>query len=120
MATTRFTIPAGQRPSKEEWARIKAELAEARKHPIVYDEDCPELTPEQLAEFRPANGMTMEERAQMMRERRVKRKRRNVSIRLAPDCIETYKQLGKGYTGVMAEVLQYAAAHPDILKQAAL
>jgi hypothetical protein len=44
-----------------------AELREAEKHPIVFDEDCPELTDEQLAEFRPANFATWEERAAAMR-----------------------------------------------------
>jgi hypothetical protein len=44
-----------------------AELDEAAKYPITFDEDCPELTDEQLAEFRPANFATMEERAAAMR-----------------------------------------------------
>jgi hypothetical protein len=43
----------------------------ASKHPYVYDPDCPLLTPEQLAEFRPVNYATMEERAQAMREARI-------------------------------------------------
>lgn len=29
-----------------------AEIEEARKHPIAFDEDCPELTEEQLRQFR--------------------------------------------------------------------
>jgi hypothetical protein len=36
--------------------------------PIHYDEDCPELTDEQLAEFQPVNFSSMEERARAMRE----------------------------------------------------
>jgi len=43
-------------------------LEEAEKHPIKYDEDSPKLTPEELAEFRPVNFATMEERAQAMRQ----------------------------------------------------
>ena len=31
------------------------EIKEAAKYPIVYDEDCPELTPEQLSQFRRVN-----------------------------------------------------------------
>ena len=31
-----------------------AEIEEARKHPIVFDEDCPEMTDEQLRQFRRA------------------------------------------------------------------
>jgi hypothetical protein len=55
----------GQEPPKETLDRIR----EAKKHPIVYDEDCPELTDEELAEFHPVNGMTWAERAQSMRSK---------------------------------------------------
>jgi hypothetical protein len=51
---------------EKEAARIRIEAAS--KLPYVYDPDCPLLTPEQLAEFRPVNFATMEERAQAMRE----------------------------------------------------
>ena len=29
-----------------------AEIEEAARHPIVFDEDCPEMTEEQLAQFK--------------------------------------------------------------------
>jgi hypothetical protein len=45
-----------------------AMLEEAEKYPIVYDEDSPELTDEQLAQFRPVNFATWEERDRAMRE----------------------------------------------------
>ena len=32
-----------------------AEIEEATKHPIVFDEDCPEMTEEQLRQFRRVN-----------------------------------------------------------------
>jgi len=38
-----------------------------------------------------------------------------VTIRMDTACLETYKALGRGYAGIMAEVLAYAAAHPDML-----
>jgi uncharacterized protein (DUF4415 family) len=41
-----------------------------------------------------------------------------VAIRLAPDCFEKYKSMGKGYTGIMADILAYAADNPDILTRA--
>jgi hypothetical protein len=70
MAIITSTVKAGQGPSKAEWERIKAELREAKRHPIVYDEDCPKLTPAQLAEFEPVDGVTWEERAKnLMRVR---------------------------------------------------
>jgi hypothetical protein len=70
MATITSTVRAGQGPSNAEWARIKAELREAKKHPIVYDEDCPKLTPAQLAEFKPVDSMTWEERAGLLAARK--------------------------------------------------
>jgi hypothetical protein len=45
-----------------------AMLEEAEKFPPVYDADCPKMTPEQLAQFKPVHYATMEERAQAMRE----------------------------------------------------
>jgi hypothetical protein len=38
----------------------------AAKRPYTYDPDCPLLTEEQLAEFRPVNFASMEERARHM------------------------------------------------------
>jgi len=32
-----------------------AEIEEAAKHPIAFDEDCPEMTEEQLRQFRRVN-----------------------------------------------------------------
>jgi uncharacterized protein (DUF4415 family) len=107
MAIITSTVKAGQGPGKEEWVRIKAELREAKRHPIVYDEDSPKLTPEARKEF-----------AFLRAEKNRQKKRQTVSIRLAPDCIEAYKAIGKGYTGIMADILTYAAHNPDILARA--
>jgi uncharacterized protein (DUF4415 family) len=41
-----------------------------------------------------------------------------VTLRLAPDYLDKYKALGKGYTGIMADVLSYASDHPEFLTQA--
>ena len=46
-------------------------LEEAEKHPIKYNEDCPELTEEELAEFKPVNFATMEERAEAMKRLKI-------------------------------------------------
>jgi hypothetical protein len=64
MALVRHTHTAGSGLSPEELAEVNAAAA----HPITYDEDCPELTDEQLAEFKPVNFATMEERAEYMRK----------------------------------------------------
>ncbi len=44
----RYSITKDQKPTPEQIARIQ----EAAKRPIVHDEDCPEMTEEQLKQFR--------------------------------------------------------------------
>jgi hypothetical protein len=44
----------------------KAEIQAAAQLPITYDEDCPRLTDEQLAQFHPVGGITWEERRRRM------------------------------------------------------
>jgi uncharacterized protein (DUF4415 family) len=50
-------------------------------------------------------------------ERNRRDRKRAVTIRLLPDCLAKYKALGKGYTGIMADVLNYAADNPEILSK---
>jgi len=107
MAIIKSTVKAGQKPSKEEMGRIRAELREAAKRPIVYDDDSPKLPPEALKEF-----------AHLAAERNRQRRRQAVTIRVVPDCLSKYKALGKGYTGIMADVLNYVANNPEILSKA--
>jgi len=68
MKIVRTTLEDGKELTFEEREAARRRIEEAAKHPYVYDPDCPLLTPEQLAEFRPVNYATMEERAQAMRE----------------------------------------------------
>ena len=64
MAIVRYT--AGRERTPEELAARKARIEAAAKMPYVHDPDCPLLTEEQLAEFRPVHFDTMEERARHM------------------------------------------------------
>jgi len=64
MAIVRYTV--GKEYTPEEHAAMKAELEAAAKRPYTYDPDCPLLTEEQLAEFRPVHFSSMEERARAM------------------------------------------------------
>ena len=105
MGMTTITVEAGQKPTKEQIKRIRA----AAKAPINYTPDCPESTPEALAEF-----------AAKARELRQSKKTNKpaVTIRISPACLAKYKVLGKGYTGIMADVLDYVADNPEILTKA--
>jgi len=102
---TTITVKAGQKPTKEQIKRIRA----AAKAPINYTPDCPKSTPEALAEF-----------AAKARELRQSKKTNKpaVTIRISPACLAKYKVLGKGYTGIMADVLDYVADNPEILTKA--
>jgi uncharacterized protein (DUF4415 family) len=109
MATITSTIKTGQKIPKEILKQAKEQVREARKTSKVHDPDCPPSTPEALAEF-----------AAMARE--LRRNRRNpspvVALRVKPDVLSKYKALGRGYTSIMADVLNYVAENPEILVKA--
>ena len=109
MGITKSTIRVGQKIPKEILTLAKKEVRAARKLPPVYDPDCPLSTPEALAEF-----------AAVARERRKNKKNPLpiVALRIQPDVLNKYKSLGRGYSGVMADVLKYAADNPGILANA--
>jgi len=100
MGITRSTVKVGQKPTKEQLKQIR----EIAKKPIHYTKDCPESTPEALAEF-----------AAMARARRQRKVKPMVALRVEPETLEKYKSLGNGYTGIMADVLNYVADNPEIL-----
>lgn len=103
MGITRSMVMVGQKPPKE----VIKEIRRAAKKPIHYTEDCPKSTPEVLKEF-------AMQRAELNRNK----KKKSVTIRISPDVLESYKTMGSGYTGIMADVLKYAISNPNILSQA--
>ena len=66
MAVVRHEAGGGLSPDRR--AAMKAEIAAAAERPYTQDPDCPLLTGRELAEFRPVNFATMEERNRAMRE----------------------------------------------------
>ena len=93
-------LKPGDKPAREQLKRIE----KAANTAIVHDEDSPVYTPEQLAH--------------LYFESKKINKKQTVGIRLNQKTIEQYKNLGKGYTGIMAAVLDYAISHPEVLKEA--
>ena len=102
---TTITVKAGQKPTKEQ----KKEIRAAAKAPITYTPDCPESTPEALTEFAA--------KARELRQN-IKARKPAVTIHISPACLLKYKSLGKGYTSIMADVLDYVANNPEILAKA--
>ena len=111
MGTIKSMIKVGQKIPKEILKLAKDQVKEARRTPKVYDPDCPPSSPEALAEF-----------AAMARE--IRKNRRDpspvVALRVKPEVLSKYKALGKGYTSIMADVLNYVADNPELLNKAHL
>lgn len=81
-------------------------LREAEKLPIVFDEDSPELTDEELAQF-----------YRISEKRREDRKKQTVTLRLSPQALNTAKSLGKGYTSVLSRILESALKDKDVIQK---
>lgn len=82
----------------------KAMVAKAIKKPIVYDEDSPELTDEELAQFHRVSEM-----------RKAERRKQAVTIRLSSKALSKAKSLGKGYTSVLSRILEEALDDNDLI-----
>lgn len=84
----------------------KKMLEKMENSPIVFDEDCPPLTEEQLKNFRRVSDFNREER-----------KKQTVSLRLSPQAIKKAKSLGKGYTSVLSRILEAALNDNEFIKK---
>ena len=103
MGIIKSTVKVGEKPPKEVIKRLK----QAARRPINYTEDAPRSNPEALKEF-----------AQLAAERNRRKKKQTITIRIAPDILESYKTMGSGYTGIMSDVLSYAVNNPAVLSEA--
>ena len=92
------------KPLTEEQIRMLEALKDREPEP---DEDCPEITPEQFAEFRRVSA-----------GRRAERVKQSVTLRLSPQTIEKAKSLGKGYTSVLSRIIENALNDPEAIKKA--
>ena len=81
----------------------KAELEEAGKRAPVYDEDSPEMTADQLLQFR---RMYSEDRTKV-----------TVSIRLSRNTYEKAKTYGKGYTSFLSRLLDAAINDENFVRR---
>lgn len=84
----------------------KEMLRAAATLPVVQDEDCPEFTAEELAEFKRVSETRKEERW-----------KQNITLRLSPNSIKKARSLGKGYTSVLSRILEGVLNDPEAIKQ---
>lgn len=83
----------------------KQMLEALKDRPIEFDEDCPELTEEQLSQFKRASE-----------ERRAERRKQTVTLRLSPQALKKAQSLGKGYTSVLSRILESALNDNEVIK----
>ncbi|MDE6774927.1 MAG: BrnA antitoxin family protein, partial [Ruminococcus sp.] len=79
---------------------------DAADSPAVPDEECPEITDEQIAR--------LAETARMRRQQT--ETKQTVAIRLSPQALTKAKSLGKGYTTILSRILETALADNEIIK----
>ena len=73
-----------------------AELEAAEKMPIVFDDDCPEMTGEMLKQFH---------------------KMDTVTIRISPGNMKKIKALGADYSKILSNLLDLALNDTEMLKK---
>lgn len=91
---------------------INKPLTEAQKdmlkalaeRPATPDQECRELTAEELSCFRRA-----------VEQKRKERRKQTVTLRLSPQALKKARTLGKGYTSVLSRILEEALENPETL-----
>ena len=98
----RKEIDVSKGPSEEQIAMLES----AMKRSITYDDDNPELSEEELAQFKRISEFRKEER-----------RKQTVSIRLSPQALEKARSLGKGYTSVLSRMLEVALNDKEFIQR---
>ena len=102
MATIRKKIDINSALTEEQLNMLK----EVEKAPSVFDEDNPPLTKEELAQFKRVS--------EIIKEEQKGNRRQNVTLRLSPRTIQKAKALGKGYTSILARIIETVLDNPEL------
>ncbi len=89
MATVTMTLNPGDQPTNAQLEEIKA----ASQKPVRFTDDAPELTNNELAEFKPANPGYYRPTKEL------------ISLRLDTVLVDAFKSTGKGYQTKINEAL---------------
>lgn len=84
----------------------KQMLETLKDRPTEPDEDCPELTAEQLAQM-----------TRISEIRREERRKQTVTLRLSTQALNKAKSLGKGYTSVLSRILENTLTDTELIKR---
>jgi uncharacterized protein (DUF4415 family) len=77
-----------------------------KKRADDFDEDSPELSLEELEQFR-----------RIAEQRREERRKQTVTIRLSPQTLMKAKALGKGYTSVLSRIIEIALDDSELIRK---
>lgn len=94
-------IDVTAKPTEEQIKMLEA----LKDRPVEFDEDCPELTEEELRQF-----------ARISSEKQAERRKQTVTLRLSPQAVRKAKSLGKGYTSVLSRILENALNDNEFIK----
>lgn len=83
----------------------KEALEAIKDKPIEFDEDCPELTKEQLLQLKRVSD-----------EQRSERIRQSVTLKLSPQAVETAKSLSECYPLLLSRILESVLADSEAVK----
>lgn len=97
----KMNIDVTEEPTKEQLKMLR----EASDRSVTPDEDCPELTEEELMQF-----------TRIAKDRQEERRKQTVTLRLSPQALKTAKSLGKGYTSVLSRILESALSDKETIK----
>ena len=98
----RKIVRPGDKPTPVQIEEVK----NAARYPIVFDEDDPELTYEEMLEMVKAT-----------KNRPSDRRKEVVTLRLSPATIKKAKATGKGYTGFLARLIENAINDKDMVSR---
>lgn len=102
MAIVKKTIDRTTELTQEQLEMLK----EAENTSYVYDEENPILTKEELSQFRRVSDIIKEERKGANKQ--------NITLRLSPRTISKAKMLGRGYTSILAKIIEKALDNPEL------
>ena len=102
MAIKKVTITRDQKLTKEQLNMLHAAVTAS----IEPDDELPEQTDEQLAQFRKLSEL-----------KRTERREQNVTLRLSPGALTKARSLGKGYTSVLSRILEIALNDPELVRK---
>lgn len=100
--TIKKIIKPGQKPTAEQLKQIK----DASRRPIVFDDDSPEFTYEEMLKM-----------VELAKDRRESRRKQVITLRLSTSTVNKAKAVGKGYTSFLSRLIENAINDKDLVSR---